>query len=352
MRLFLSLAALLAGCAADDGPSDDASGGGSDSGSAAVTADYAAPGPATPGTFESTLSGSTGATLTVQAWYPAEDSDAAPITYDSAYQGGAIQGATPACDGPRPVLVFSHGNGGVRWQSPFFTEHLASHGWVVAAPDHLGNTLFDMGTVDYNEIILRRPLDVQDTFDWVVAQSDDPNSPLYGCVDAAAGYAVAGHSFGGFTTYATAGAPFDHPETGATEDRGDDRVWAALAMAPWDVFGILGPGNANITVPVMTLGGTRDATTPWSMISGLHDQLTVTPRYLGEFPDAGHYSFAPVSCLLYTEDGCGDDFLALDTFTALVNASGLAFLEGVRGEAEAFDQIPMDHPELSFVVTE
>ena len=29
MRLFLSLAALLAGCAADDGPSDDASGGGS-----------------------------------------------------------------------------------------------------------------------------------------------------------------------------------------------------------------------------------------------------------------------------------------------------------------------------------
>ncbi len=32
---------------------------------------------------------------------------------------------------PYPTILFFHGNGGVRAQSYFLTEHLASHGFVV-----------------------------------------------------------------------------------------------------------------------------------------------------------------------------------------------------------------------------
>lgn len=344
MRAALVLPLLLA-CGTD--ADDSGAPGTGDSGSPRTPTDYSQPGAAAPGTLQGTVAGSTGTDLPVQVWYPAEPSDQTPITYDGFYAGGAFEGATAACDGPRPVLVFSHGNSGVRWQSPFFTEYLASHGWVVVAPDHVGNTLFDMGDVPFDEVILRRPLDLQDSFDWLVAESSRADSPLAGCVDGAAGYAVAGHSFGGFTTYATAGAPFEHPTTGGTEDRADGRVWAAIAMAPWDVGGLLDTGMAEISVPVLTLGGTLDVTTPWSMIAGLHDTLTATPRFLGEFPEAGHFSFAPVSCLVFEGDGCGDGFVDLETFTTLVNASSLAFLEGVQGVEGAHDALP-DDPALQW----
>jgi dienelactone hydrolase len=41
-------------------------------------------------------------------------------------------------------VAFSHGNSGLRRQSTFLTTHLASWGMVVTAPDHTGNTLFDV----------------------------------------------------------------------------------------------------------------------------------------------------------------------------------------------------------------
>ena len=44
-------------------------------------------------------------------------------------------------DGPYPLIVFSHGNGGLGVQSFFLTEYLASHGYVVVCPDHTGNSL-------------------------------------------------------------------------------------------------------------------------------------------------------------------------------------------------------------------
>lgn len=48
-----------------------------------------------------------------------------------------------AAPGPFPLVVYSHGNGGLRYVSAFLTEHLASHGFIVVAPDHVGNTAID-----------------------------------------------------------------------------------------------------------------------------------------------------------------------------------------------------------------
>jgi predicted dienelactone hydrolase len=45
--------------------------------------------------------------------------------------------------GRRPLVLFSHTSGGDRRQSTFLCAHLASHGYVVAAADHTGNTAAD-----------------------------------------------------------------------------------------------------------------------------------------------------------------------------------------------------------------
>jgi predicted dienelactone hydrolase len=86
-------------------------------------------------------------TLTVDIWYPADKrSDAPTASLDLVFARLPLPGvlAGPeAARGSFPLVVFSHGNGGVRFQSWFLMQALASHGFVVAAPDHAGNTAID-----------------------------------------------------------------------------------------------------------------------------------------------------------------------------------------------------------------
>ena len=136
----------------------------------------------------------------------------------------------------------------------FLTEYLASRGWVIVAPDHRGNTFFE-AEEHRIALALRRPIDIQDTVDWLFNSLGGTNGELNGCIDPNDGYAISGHSFGGYTTLATAGAVVDlaqaqtHCETqnewmcGAVSDwinkgheaqrvdLSDERVWAAMPMA-------------------------------------------------------------------------------------------------------------------------
>lgn len=93
-------------------------------------------------------------TLRVELWYPADPrllgDDLQPSKQDVYAVFGAhrarqeaLRDAEPSV-GARPALVFSHGMAGHRRQSTFFCTHLASHGYVVAAPDHAGSTLSDL----------------------------------------------------------------------------------------------------------------------------------------------------------------------------------------------------------------
>ena len=66
-----------------------------------------------------------------------------------------------------PVHVYSHGNMGFGGASPFLMRHFASHGWVVVAPDHTGNTFTDHDNSLMPELVFRRPKDIADSVDWL-----------------------------------------------------------------------------------------------------------------------------------------------------------------------------------------
>ncbi|HVZ35301.1 MAG TPA: hypothetical protein VG963_22900, partial [Polyangiaceae bacterium] len=94
-----------------------------------------------------------GAPAPLELWYPAASrhrgQDLAAATQDHYTFFGmsltqeAVRDAAPAA-GVFPLVVFSHGIAGHRRQSTFFCTHLASHGYLVAAPDHGGNALSDL----------------------------------------------------------------------------------------------------------------------------------------------------------------------------------------------------------------
>ena len=180
-----------------------------------------------------------GRTLPVELWYPAADEHAGldmdPERRDSyevilgfppAWQE-AVRDARPR-QGRRPLILFSHGYGGHRRQSTFLCTHLASHGYVVAAVDHTGNTVIDVAQailqmlsggarIDpaaiLDEFITHRPDDVRYMLDQVLAGTGG----VAELIDAER-IGMAGHSFGGWTTLVV-----------TSRDR---RIRAALPLAP------------------------------------------------------------------------------------------------------------------------
>ncbi len=94
------------------------------------------PGPWAVGSWDETITGPDGVDLTVQVWYPAFEAGPELYPYLYGYTAQATTSAPAACETPRPVLVFSHGNAGMRYHTLYLAERMASRGWVVVAPDH------------------------------------------------------------------------------------------------------------------------------------------------------------------------------------------------------------------------
>ncbi|MFP6597216.1 MAG: alpha/beta fold hydrolase, partial [Candidatus Hydrogenedentota bacterium] len=154
---------------------------------------------------------------------------------DETFENEAYRDA-PVAEGKFPLVVFSHGNGGFRMQSVFWCEHLASHGYVVVAPDHTGNAA---ATVVDNKLVLHdssareqaaidRPLDVRFLIDMIGKWNKGADSRFNGRLDMEK-IAVGGHSFGGMTS------------TMATDQ--DERIDAIVPMAA------VGREHVNTDVP-------------------------------------------------------------------------------------------------------
>lgn len=263
-----------------------------------------------------TIDDDRGGTLTLDVWYPATVSGE-PDAYAPTVFTGLAHLSAPRMAGTFPLVVFSHGNGGLRFQSFFLTEWLASHGFVVAAPDHPHNTAFDYDDDLTAEVMARRPGDVARAADYAMSTYDTEER-----------YLVMGHSFGGWTTLAVAGGALDldwmrawceaggegemcgiDTPTGPVLDQPDPRAYGGVAMAPcgWYSFGDTGLA-AETGVAVMA--GERDQTCPLATEAQPTVDRLGDPTALYTVPNGGHFVFSIMCDLGPIMEECGDDSYA------------------------------------------
>jgi predicted dienelactone hydrolase len=193
----------------------------------------------------------------------------------------------------KPLIVFSHGLGSVRTDMRYLAEHLASHGYVVAALEHPGSN----GTHIRNalklkvplleaEEFLNRPKDISFVLDELQTLNQTASSPLQGKL-ASARVMVVGYSLGAATALSVAGAElqltelkqrcpgdilaFSLGETaqcfaeGLPEDRyqlRDSRVKAAIALSPTTSLIFGATGLSQVAVPTLIVAESADKTTP------------------------------------------------------------------------------------------
>ncbi len=250
-----------------------------------------------------------------EVWYPTTETDGAreretPLPF---VLKPTIRNATLP-QGRFPLAVLSHGTGGNRFGLAWLAIALAERGYIVAAPDHWGNT-YDNKIPEYFVRYWERPLDIRFVIDKLLENEN------FGTLVAENRVGMAGFSLGGFTSLAMAGAGTDcqllqrnaqdkkHknevnvPELGdlrkliAALDCSasptilkDDRVKAAVAIAP--ALGLAFNSRSqmqNADVPVLIIGMESDEITPVATNAKHYHSLLPNAEYLEIPGKAGHY---------------------------------------------------------------
>jgi predicted dienelactone hydrolase len=307
-------------------------------------------------------------TLDVDVWFPLQEGTTGEphrytfITGD--YYESPFAIAAPAesiaTDGPFPLVVYSHGSGGLRYIHSNYTEYLASHGYVVVAADHTGNTAIDQFTnteVDQSLTLLNRPQDVGAVIDAMTDPESVETAGFVAAVDPER-IAVTGHSLGGFTTYAMVSG-YDN-ELGSFEP--DERVDAIIPLAP--AVGGSDPAQqllddtrlAAIDVPALVMVGTNDQTTPVDPhVTRAWDLTSSAPHYRVELVDAQHQTFTDVCAYQdsfpslpnvnpavvevideFAVAGCSVGDMAIPRAQEITNSFAITFLDSVFDGTEMF----------------
>ena len=310
--------------------------------------------------------------LTVDVWFPLEPGATGephrytflPGVYYESPSALAAGFGDIAPAGPYPLVLYSHGSGGLRYIHSRLTETIASHGYVVAAPDHTGNTsidlILDSGT-DPLLTAVNRPNDISAVLDELTDTDSTVAAGLVERIDADR-VAVAGHSFGGFTAYALVSG-YESPFGVASAD---ERVDAVITLAPAANEALLSDDRlALVDVPSLVIAGTDDKTTPidpnvtrpWRLAPG-------RPAYRVELIAAEHQTFTDVCAYLeflptleavpelitdtledFGQAGCQPDDMPSERAQQLTTTFVVNFLEEVLGSAGPFDPDSFELPD-------
>ena len=212
-------------------------------------------------------------TLPTAVWYPT-----APDA------GGGD--APLASDGrPFPLVVFAHALGSYNSQSTILTTHLASHGYIVAAPTFPLSRLGAPGGATVADVPAQAG-DVTFVIDAFLALGRDPQTRFANGVDPER-IALTGHSGGALTTLVTTyDARLREP-----------RIKAAVPFAPPSCF--LQPGYFDAaTVPLLIVQGDRDL-----LVDPVGDAAAVyararPPKLLLLVHGGTHFGFADLGAAL------------------------------------------------------
>lgn len=280
------------------------------------------------------------APLDITIWYPALNTDGAEeaIAYPYMTNPDSLMGMEPTVSGqaiaeapydldggPYPLVVLSHGFSLGRAGYAWLAEHLASHGFAVVAPQHY--ELVDETLSDFWRASITRPQETSVVLDYLEAQA--MAGELAGLINIET-VAVVGHSYGGYTALVMAGARIDiagmqtlcseaeqsgdpnawlcsmvlpyvddmvelagmdgMPE-GLWPSWGDDRVDVTVSMAG-DAYFFNEAGLAEVTIPVLALGGTADTGTPFAWgTQPTYDYVSSTTKAQVAFEGAEHMIF-------------------------------------------------------------
>lgn len=253
--------------------------------------------------------------LRLALWYPTRST--APlhtVGENGVFYGTEVIEQAPADAGVHPLVLLSHGYGGSWRNLSWLAAALAERGYMVAAPDHPGTTTADRSPVEAARLWLR-PHDLTRVLDTLLAKPT-----LAGRVDQAR-IAAIGHSLGGWTVMALAGARFSPaalradcqrpvsrtvcsliPELGLNTPEaekqfatplGDPRVRAIVSLDGGLTRGFTAAALKQVSVPVLIVAaGHNIADLPAREESGrLAALLPAASTRYQLLPDASHFSF-------------------------------------------------------------
>jgi hypothetical protein len=142
-------------------------------------------------------------TMAMAVFYPAVVGEGSPPSFVLPFftKLALYKDAEIAFDGTKhPLVMFSHGRGSNGLFYAWFSQALASHGYIVAAPYHYRANSYDQTIAYLANRLWQRPVDV--SLDLSFLLSD----PFWGNYIDPERIGVAGHSQGGFTALWLGGA--------------------------------------------------------------------------------------------------------------------------------------------------
>ncbi len=266
-------------------------------------------------------------TLTLEVWYPAQNLEQSTLAhYDNvtrldhkfSIQGAAYRDAAVLESKEKmPLVVISHGYTGYRTLMFYLGEHLASHGYIVAAIDHTDSTNADVDLIKapfagFPSTLYNRSRDQQFTLNQLstgenfISKHIDPERA-----------GLIGYSMGGYGAVNTLGGCYDFKEAtistftgikdpkqiaaiaatfnscagGQYEDPKVDPRWrAAIAFAPWgNQHGIFKPeALAKVDTPLLYIAGEFDDVSHTPSMQKLFEDTGGEHTYMLTYRNARH----------------------------------------------------------------